>query len=153
MKKNRTLHKSNHQTQYHIANINFQNLLRIAEKANRFENVIDEKITQFEQQGINISTCPEYFENMVDEHILKLLGQLEAEYINNMCFIGSCFRKRASIKIEYQKHIDQLDLEIATTEAEYELIRKLAEDLNPLKHGKLTAEKNLSSQKKEEDDE
>lgn len=78
MKKNNPLHKNNHQTPYSIASINFKNLLRIAEEANRFEHAIDEKIAQFEQQGINISTCPEYFENMVDEHTLKLLGQLEA---------------------------------------------------------------------------
>lgn len=138
---------------YHKPSINYHNMLSIIEKANNYESIIDQKIIQFEQQSINISACPEYFENMVDRYITKLLGQLETEHVKNMRSIEHQFRLRASAKIKYQEYLDQLMEEICSTTAEYKLVKKLAEELNPLKHGRLTTEKTAKPEEEEEHDE
>lgn len=136
---------------YSTTSIDHQNILGIIEKADNFEKEIDKKMTQFEKSGIDISTCPDYFEKMVDKYITKLLNKLEVEYANDMNRIGSLFRKRASRRVEFQEILDRLDTEIAVVENDYEKLRKIVEEMNPLKNGRLEAE--LNTDPKEEADE
>lgn len=133
---------------YSISSIDFQNILAIVEKASNFEKNIDRKIIQFEKQGINISTCPEYFENMIDEHIARLLNKLETAHAHNMHLIGRLFRKRISAKVELEEYLKRLEIEIADTDAEFKALKKFADDMNPLKDGRLVSEE-AASQKKE----
>ena len=125
---------------YSTTSIDHQNILNIMEKADDFEKVINKRVKQLEHQNINISTCPEYLENMVDEYIAGLLSKLETEHVMNMHVIGYLFRRRASDKVEFQELLNRMETEIASTKAEYELIVKFAEEMNPLTNGKLVAE-------------
>lgn len=134
---------------YSIASIDFQNIYTIVEKASNFEKDIDRRIIQFEKQGINISTCPEYFENMIDEHIARLLNKLETAHARNMHFIGRLFRKRISAKVELEDFLARLEIEIADTDAEFKALKKFAEEMNPLKDGRLVSEETITSPKKE----
>lgn len=137
---------------YSTTNIDYQNILSILEKDDDFEKLIDKKISQLKRQGLNTSACSEYLENMVDKHASKLLRELEKEHINNMHLIGYLFRKRASDKIEFEDLLERLDEEIASTESEYETIKKIADEMNPLKNGRLVAEQSINSPKEEEQD-
>lgn len=140
MKKNKELKKIVQRIPYSTISIDHQNIFSIVEKADDFEKVIDKKAKQLENQNINISTCPEYFENMVNKYIAKLIVKLESEHVKNMHVIGYLFRKRASDKAEFQELLNRLDAEIDSTKAEYEVIKNIAKKFNPLKNGKLEEE-------------
>lgn len=135
---------------YSTISIDHKNLLSILEKASEFERDIDKKVRQMERQNINVSACPEYFENMVDTYTAKLLSELETEYVKNMRVVGYFFRKRAADKIEFLELLDRIEAEIVSAEEEYKMALKLAEELNPLKNGRLETKKLLNSQKEEE---
>lgn len=153
MKVNKELKKILQRIPYSTISIDHQNIFSIVKKADNFEKIIDKKAKQLESQNINISTCPEYFENLVNEYTAKLISKLETEHIKNMQVIGYLFRKRVSDKMEFQELLNRMETEIASTEAEYEAIKKIAEKLNPLKNGRLEAEKTILKQKEDELDE
>lgn len=150
MRRNNNFHTVRQRIPYSTTSIDYQNIFSISKNADDFEKIINKKISQFEKQGINISACSEYFENMVDEYVAKLLSQLESQHASNMRMIGYFFRKRAADKIEFQELINRLEIAIASTEAEYELVEKLATELNPLKNGRLVAEQRKTVQEEDE---
>lgn len=150
MKTNNGFHKIIKRIPYSTTSIDHQNILSILGSADEYEDTINKKISQFEQQGINISTCFDYFENMANEFIIKLLNQLETEHIKNMSTISYLFRKRASDKVEFQEFLNQLETEIATTKAEYDTLKRVADELNPLTNGRLSVERNAQTMKKED---
>lgn len=153
MKVNKQFKKIIQRIPYSTISIDHQNIFSIVEKADDFEKIIDKKAKQLDCQNINISTCPDYFENMVNEYTAKLLSKLETEHIKNMQVIGYLFRKRASDKMEFQELLNRMETEIASTEKEYEAIKKIAEKLNPLKNGRLESEKTIHKHKEGESDE
>ena len=150
MKRNKGFQMVRKRIPYSTTGIDYQNMLSIVEKSEDFEKIIDKKISQFKRQGLNISASSEYFENIINRHTASLLARSEQEHINNMHSIGYLFRKRASDRIELQDLLDRLDEEIASTEIEYEAIKKIAEEMNPLKNGRLAAEEIIHTTHKEE---
>lgn len=153
MNKNKRFDAVHSKLKYSTSTIDFQNILSIVEQASNFEQDIDKRIIQFEKQGVNISTCPEYFENMIDEHIARQLNKLETAHTHNMHRIGRLFRKRVVYKVEMEDFLERLEIEIADVEAEYKALKKFADDMNPLKNGRLFAEETISAQKKEDTNE
>ena len=153
MGKNKSYQTVHKRIPYSTTSIDHQNILSIIGTSGEYEKEIDRKIAQFEKQGTNISTCSEYFDHMINEHTAKLQNKLEVAHANNMRLIGYLFRKRASDKIEFQELLDRLELEIASTEAEYEALKKITDQMNPLKNGRLTAEQVMDSQEEEVPDE
>lgn len=125
---------------YSTIGIDYSNISAITKKGGDFEEIINKKIAEFEKQGINTSTCLDYFEDMIEGYIEKLLGLLESEHLNCKNTIGYLFRKRASDKIEFKELLDSLEEEIASTEEEYKAIKEIYEKYNPLKNGRLAAE-------------
>ncbi|MEY8326355.1 hypothetical protein AALB47_20985 [Lachnospiraceae bacterium 54-11] len=149
MKKNNGYQIIHKRIPYSTTNIDHQNILAIIKNTDDFEKDINKKMALFEKEGINISACSNYFENMVDKYIAQLLNKLETEHAKNMNSIGYLFRKRASDKNEFQEFLDRLDMEIVTTEVEYDKLKKIAEEMNPLKNGRLEAEQDIDSQEED----
>ncbi|MBD5456805.1 MAG: hypothetical protein HDR23_10155 [Lachnospiraceae bacterium] len=152
MKQNKGFQSVKNRIPYSTTSIDFQNILSILEKDEDFEKLIDKRISQLKKQGHNTSACSEYLENMADKYVAGLLRKLEKEHINNMHIIGYLFRKRASDRLEFEDFLERLDEEIASTESEYETIKKIADEMNPLKNGRLVAEQSISSDEEEEQD-
>lgn len=134
---------------YSTIGIDYSNISTITKKGGEFEKVLNKKISEFEKQGITTSTCLDYFEDIIDEYIEKLLSILEAEHLNCKNTVGYLFRKRASDKIEFQELLDSLEMEIASTEEEYNSVKEIYEKYNPLRNGKLITEESKKPSKEE----
>lgn len=153
MKKNKEFRNIIERIPYSTISIDYQNIFSIVKKADDFEKVIDTRMKRLESQNINLSACSEYFENMVDDHITKLLSELETEHLKNMHVIGYLFRKRAADKMEFQQLLERIEAEINSTQAEYEVLEKYIEKIDPLKNGKLEAESVKILQEEDDQDE
>lgn len=136
---------------YSTIGIDYTNINAITKKAGNFERSFNREITKLEKRGINIGTCLNYFEEMVDGYIKKLLSILEIEHLNHKNTIGYLFRKRASDQIEFQELLNALEAEIASTAEEYKAVKDLYEKYNPLKNGRLTGEDSKDDSAEEED--
>lgn len=138
---------------YSTIGIDYSNISTITKKGGDFEKILNKKIAEFKKQGITTSTCLDYFEDMIDGYIEKLLSILESEHLNCKNTIGYLFRKRASDKIEFKELLDSLEEEIASTEEEYKAIKVIYEKYNPLRNGRLAAEDSKKSFAEEGKDE
>lgn len=125
---------------YSTIGIDYSNISTITKKGGNFEKILNKKIADFKRQGITTNTCLNYFEDMIDGYIEKLLSILEHEHLSCKNTIGYLFRKRASDKIEFKELLDSLEEAIASTEEEYKAIKEIYEKYNPLKNGRLAAE-------------
>lgn len=134
---------------YSTIGIDYSNISTITKKGGNFEEILNKKIAEFEKKGITTSTCLDYFEDMIDGYIEKLLSILESEHLNCKNTVGYLFRKRASDKIEFQELLDSLEAEIASTEEEYNAVKEIYEKYNPLRNGKLTVNPSTEESKDE----
>lgn len=132
MRKNKNFEKIRHRIPYGILSIDYYDFSTIISKADDFENIINKKTKQMKRQGIKIKICPEYFENLIEEYIFKLLRILEIEHLNSKNYLRSLFRKRASDKVELEKFLEDINEEISMTTIEYINIKKIYEEFNPL---------------------
>lgn len=138
---------------YSTIGIDYSNISTITKRCGEFEKILNKKISEFEKQGITTSTCLDYFEDIIDEYIEKLLSILEAEHLNCKNTVRYLFRKRASDKIEFQELLDSLEAEIASTEEEYNAVKEIYEKYNPLRNGRLITEELKKPSKEEGNDE
>lgn len=153
MGKKKKVYRLYKDTLYRTRTIDQQNILSIMEKADDFEKIIDKKVDQFKRQGVSIDICAEYFDDMISEYIAKLMAELEAEHAQNMCDINDIFRSRVSAKIEMEEFLNRLEMEISVTEIEYESLKKIIDELDPLRNGKLIAGKTAKTTKEEVENE
>lgn len=118
---------------YGTLGIEFYDISSVVKKIGEFEKVIDQKISRLKRQGVEIGNYSEYFENLIEEYITRLLGVLETKHLDNIKVINSLFRKRASDEKEFIGFIEALEEEIAETDEEYNLLKEIYEKENPLK--------------------
>lgn len=131
--------------------IEYYDISSIIKKTGEFEDVVDQRISRLKGQGVEIGNYSEYFEDLIEEYITRLLGILEIKHLNNMNVIKNLFRKRASDKIELGGFLNNLEEEIAITIEEYNTLKNIYEKANPLE--KMLQNKPVSPAKKEEEEE
>lgn len=131
--------------------IDYGNISSVVKKRENFDKVLDKKIAEFEKNRIATSSCLDYFESLIDEHINQLLVTLENEHANCKNTIGYLFRKRASDKIEFTNLLENLKAEISDATKEYETIKEIHEEFNPIRKGNISGgmTKNNSAQENE----
>lgn len=138
---------------YGTIGIDYSNISTIIKKGGDFEEILNKKIAEFGKQGITISTCLDYFENMIDVYIEQLLSILEFEHLNCKNTVWYLFSKRASDKIEFKELLDSLEAEIVSTEEEYHTVKEIYEKYNPLRNSRLIAEESKITSTEENKDE
>lgn len=138
---------------YSTIGMDYTDIYTIIKKAGSFEKSFDKEITRLENQGINAGTCLNYFEEMVDGYIKKLLSILEIEHLKHKSTIGYFFRKRASDRIEFQELLNDLEAEIVSIAEEYTAVKDIYEKYNPLKNGRLAGEDAKDGSAKEDSNE
>lgn len=60
--------------------------------------------------------------------------------------INECFRNRNLHKMEYTECLEQIEEAIVSVEAEYNMVKKLADEMNPFINGRLITEKNATKE-------
>ena len=83
---------------YSTIGIDYSNISSIVKRDGYFEGLLDKKIIEFEGQGINISACLGYFEDMIDRYIETLLNALESEHLNQKNMIENVHQTRLNFR-------------------------------------------------------
>lgn len=150
MKEKNNLKKIRSRIPYGTMSIDFYDMSSIAKSTGDFEDTIDKRISKLKRQGAEIGNYSGYFDNVTDEYITKLLGTLETEHSNKKNIIKNLFRRRASDKIELEKYLVNIREEIKSTEIEYEYLKKIYDESNPLENGMLKIQKQNNDGSKNE---
>lgn len=140
MKRNDNANKFVHDVSHTATSTTQINLLEVVKDASHFEKDIQRKMLQFEKQGISGSTCTEYFDNMIDKYIAKLLSQLEKAHNDNANIIWQYLHSRACEKTRLEKLLERVEAEVNTTTLEYNALKLLVDKTDPLKSTMLQAE-------------
>lgn len=135
---------------YGTLGIEFYDITSINKNVGEFEDVLEQKISRLKRKGVEIGNYSEYFGDLIEEHITRLLGILETKHLNNKNVINNLFRKRASDEKEFKGFIGTLEEEIAETEVEYNYLKEIYDKENPLKK---LLQKSESFKEKEETEE
>ena len=109
----------------------------VRREADRLESLINRRVRQLKRQGIDISTCPDYLDSLIEAYIASLFSSLENRHRMQKSYIRTLFVRRASDKIEYENLLARLEEEIATTKVEYDIIERIYRENNPLYKGRL----------------
>ena len=134
---------------YSVDGVTQMNLLAVIENASHFEKIIEQRIQQFEKQGISVSVCTEYFDSTIDKFIAKILSQLETAHSDNASILRRYLHRRAAEKIRLENLLKRLDAEIADTTLEYNMLKQMVDKSDPLKNATVLDEE----QKEEEQNE
>lgn len=69
---------------YGTLGIEFYDISSIIKNVGQFEDVIDRRISRLKRQGVEVGNYSEYFEDLIEEYITRLLGILETRHLNNL---------------------------------------------------------------------
>jgi len=125
----------------------------ILRRSDNFEAIIDRRIALLKKQGLDITSCPEYLDSIIEEYITALLSSLERKHSINQHFIKNIFVRRVADKAEYERLLNEFDVQIAATEAEFNFVEALYEKHNPLYEGRLKSKPFSIGEEDEESDE
>lgn len=117
---------------YSVPVVEQHSLSHVLDKSEKFESFLDKKTKQLKTKGIDVSISPEYLEVIVDEYITNLIRELEQAHHNHLKQIKNLFRSRAADKKEIEEMLEEINIQILSTETELAFVKDLYEKSNPL---------------------
>lgn len=113
------------------------NLSVIEKRPEEFEKLIDIYINKLKNRNIDADTAKEYLNALVETYITSLLSKLENKHQSTINYIENLFTRRKTDKGEFQREIEILEIQIAETEKDRNLLKDLYDKYNVLYNGNL----------------
>lgn len=103
----------------------------IINKSNKFEKIIDKQVQYMKKQGMDINSCLEYLNSIIEEYTSQLLNRLNLRFAKRNDSVNKLFNKRSVDKKELEEMLREITASIKHKKAEYNFLIKIYNERNP----------------------